>query len=367
MKDKKAVSKKASANEADSKNQAVKKRDKSSAVKAVLLILAAAATAAAFVFSNELFGADSIFNREEGISVNHFVNEVFRAVPDVIRTVQIITIAALISVIVRFIMRISFAKTSRSITVIKLINNLIRWIIIIVGALIILGIWGVNVTALVASAGVLTLIIGLGAQSLVADIVAGVFIVCEGEFLVGDIVIIDGCRGTVQEIGIRTTKIVDAGGNVKIINNSEIKSVINQTQELSLAQCTVGIEYSESLERVEKIIREELPAMAARIEGIEEGPEYKGVSELAESSVNLLFTAKCKEGSLFQVQRDLNREIKLLFDRNNINIPFPQLVVSAPQPAGRSSARKGAAGKTASAKKAGTRAAGAESKKTKRA
>lgn len=342
-----------------------KKKHKKLAVKTVFLIIAVAITALAFVFSSEIFGENSIFNEE--ITGNHFINSVYRLLPEVIRTVQIITVGALASMAIRGVTRLSFGRSSRSITVIKLVNNLIRWVIIIVMALVILGTWGVDVTTLIASAGVLTLIIGLGAQSLVADIVAGVFIVCEGEFLVGDIVIIDGCRGTVQEIGIRTTKIVDAGGNVKIINNSEIKSVVNQTQELSLAQCTVGIEYSESLERVEKILKAELPAMAARIEGIEEGPEYKGVSELADSSVNLLFTAKCKEGSLFQVQRDLNREIKLLFDRNNINIPFPQLVVSAPQPAGRSSARKGAAGKTASAKKAGTRAAGAESKKTKRA
>ena len=85
-------------------------------------------------------------------------------------------------------------------------------------------------------AGVLALIIGLGSQSLVADILAGIFIVFEGEFQVGDIVIIDGWRGEVKEIGIRTTKLVDVGGNIKIVNNSEIKTIINQTQELSLAK-----------------------------------------------------------------------------------------------------------------------------------
>lgn len=326
------------------------------ATKSIFLLLAVGITVCAFIFSNFFFGADSVFKREEVITGNHLLDGIIRAVPDVLRTVQIITVAVLINTCIRFIMLLSFAKTSRSITVIKLINNLIRWVVIIVAALITLSAWGVNVTALVASAGVLTLVIGLGAQSLVADIVAGVFIVCEGEFLVGDIVIIDGCRGTVQEIGIRTTKIVDAGGNVKIINNSEIKSVINQTQQLSLAQCTVGIEYSESLERVEKIINAELPAMAQRIEGIAEGPFYKGVSELAESSVNLFFTARCKEDSLYQVQRDLNREIKLLFDKNNINIPFPQVVVTAAkQGKERQTAKVVKSGKTPASKKDGVK------------
>ena len=79
--------------------------------------------------------------------------------------------------------------------------------IVIIAAFAILSTWGVNTSTLLASAGVLTLVIGLGAQSLVADVVAGLFIVIEGEYLVGDIVVIDGWRGTVKEIGIRTTKV----------------------------------------------------------------------------------------------------------------------------------------------------------------
>ena len=296
--------------------------------KFFFLILAAGITVAAFVFSSQLFGENSVFlNQPFG---NQFLNAVYGFIPDAIRTVQIITIAAFINLFIRFITSKSFAKTNRSMTVVKLINNMVRWLIMIVTVLVVLAVWGVDVTTLIASAGVLTLVIGLGAQSLVADIVAGIFIVCEGEFLVGDIVVIDDCRGTVQEIGVRTTKIVDSSGNVKIINNSEIKSVMNQTQELSVAKCTVGIEYGESLERVEKVIENELPAMSRKIADVVEGPQYKGVSELGASSVNLLFIAKCREENLYQVQRDLNREIKLLFDRNNINIPFPQVVVNEP-------------------------------------
>lgn len=178
--------------------------------------------------------------------------------------------------------------------------------------------------------GVLSLVIGLGAQSLVADIIAGLFIVIEGEYQIGDIVIIDDWRGTVQEIGIRTTKIVDAGGNVKIINNSEVKSIVNQTQELSVAKAYIGIEYGESIPRVEIVIRDNLEKIKERIPAIVEGPYYKGVDALSASSVDLLFVAKCKEEDIYQVQRDLNRELKLMFDANNINVPFPQIVVNEP-------------------------------------
>lgn len=190
--------------------------------------------------------------------------------------------------------------------------------------------WGVDTATLLASAGILTLIVGLGAESLVADIVAGIFMVFEGEFQVGDIVIINDWRGTVQEIGIRTTKIVDAGGNINIVNNSQITTVVNQTQEILQASVTVGVEYGESLPRVEIVIRDNLETIKEHIPAIIEEPYYKGVSALGASSVDLPFIAKCREKDIFQVQRDMNRELKLLFDANNIGIPFPQVVVNQP-------------------------------------
>jgi len=188
----------------------------------------------------------------------------------------------------------------------------------------------VNTTALVASVGIMALIIGLGAQSLIADVIAGLFIVFEGEYKVGDIIVIDGWRGTVLEIGIRSTRIVDAGGNVKIINNHAISAVINQTKQLSVAKAYIGIEYGESLQRVELVIKNNLANIKKNIPQIVEGPFYKGVDALGESSVDLLFMANCKEEDIYIVQRAMNRELKLLFDQNNINIPFPQVVVNDP-------------------------------------
>ena len=191
-----------------------------------------------------------------------------------------------------------------------------------------MGAWGADTTMMLASAGVLALIIGLGSQALVQDILAGIFIVFEGDFQVGDIVIIDGWRGEVKSIGIRTTKLVDAGGNIKIMNNADIRSIVNQTQELSVAKCYVGVSYGDRIEAIEKVIADNLDAIKEKIPAIVEGPYYKGVSELADSAVVLLFVAKCKENDIYQVQRDLNREIKIVFDDNNVNIPFPQVTVS---------------------------------------
>ncbi len=296
--------------------------------KLLLIAVCVTVTVAAFVLSPYIYGEESVFNRS--VSNNVTLQTAYQKTPALIKSVQIITIAALLSAAVRWLLGRMFKKSNRGITVAKLAGSFIRWIILIAGALMVLGAWGVNTSTLIASAGILSLVIGLGAQSLVADIIAGLFIVLEGEYQVGDIVVIDDWRGTVQEIGIRTTKIVDAGGNVKIINNSSISSIVNQTQELSVAKSYISIEYGESIPHVERIISENLEGIRQRIPSIVDGPFYKGVNELAASSVDLLFVAKCREEDVYQVQRDMNRELKLLFDQNKINIPFPQIVLNQP-------------------------------------
>ena len=292
----------------------------------IVLGLFAVGVVISFVFNKKIFGSETIFVPIEG--QGEFVNYMMvTGFPAIIRTVQIIVIAAVASIILSLLAKITF-ESKKTITITLLLLNLLKWIIAIVSVFFILAAWGADTTMMLASAGVLTLIIGLGSQALVQDILAGIFIVFEGDFQVGDIVIIDGWRGEVKAIGIRTTKLVDAGGNIKIVNNSDIRSIVNQTQELSVAKCYVGISYGDRIEKVEKIIADNLPKIKEKIPAIVEGPFYKGVTELGESSVNLLFVAKCKESDIYQVQRDLNRQIKIMFDDNNIGIPFPQITVS---------------------------------------
>lgn len=232
--------------------------------------------------------------------------------------------------IVRFVLGKFGLLLHKGRAIINLTCSLIKYAAVIVLVFMILKTLGVDTTAILAGIGILGLIVGLGAQPLIADIIAGLFIVFENVFEVGDIIVVDGFRGTVDDIGIRTTRIEDVGGNIKVINNADIKTLVNMTQALSVANCEMSIEYGESLERVEAILSEALPAIKEAIPEIKEGPFYKGVSALSDSSVNLKFIAKCEEGSRYQVERDLNRQFKLLFDKNNINIPFPQIVVNQP-------------------------------------
>lgn len=301
---------------------------KSFIIKTVLLAVFTLAVILSLVFSDALFGEASVFYND--ISENSVVNAIYKKIPALIRSIQIIVIAVLISMAVRWLMRKSLARSKRGITIVKLLDSFIKYLIAIVALLMVLGAWGVDTATLLASAGILGLVVGLGAQSLIADIIAGMFIVFEGSYQVGDIVVIDDWRGTVDEIGIRTTKIKDAGGNIKVINNSAISSVINQTKNLSWASITVGIEYGESLERVENVIKDNLEDIKSKIPSIVEGPFYKGVASLGASSVDLKILAKCREEDIYSVQRELNRAVKLMFDKNNINIPFTQVVVNQP-------------------------------------
>ncbi len=302
--------------------QAVRKKFKSlGAVKLTLLAVLAVGTVLSYVFYNYIFAENSVFTQDYG---SKFLNDVMGMIPKLIRCWQIITITAIITTLILLVISKSFTKTQRSITVSRLVCNLIRWIVTIALVIVVLAVWGVDTTALITGAGVITLIVGLGMQSLISDVVAGLFIVFENEFNIGDIITVDGFRGEVISMGIRTTKL-KAAGNVKIFNNSEIRGVLNQTVEPSTAKTLIDIEYGESLARIDGIIAEKLKDL--KIEGIIGEIVYEGVNELGASGVTLLFTAKCYEGDIFAVQRAMNKQLKTMFDENGINIPFNQIVV----------------------------------------
>ena len=223
-------------------------------------------------------------------------------------------------------------KNNSAKTTFLLLGNLLKYVAAIAFVLVTLGVWGVDTAAIVTGSAVLALVIGLGCQTLISDIVAGIFMLFEGDIKVGDIVVIDGWRGTVQQIGLRRTKIEDAVGNINIVNNSSISNIINNTQDLSVAVVEVGTEYNESILRIEEVIEKALPEMKKHIPAIVDGPFYKGVSALGDSSVNIKLMSQCHEEDKYQVERDLNREIKLLFDANKINIPFTQVVLNQRDP-----------------------------------
>ncbi len=301
----------------------VKQRIKSMGVaKLTVLALMIAGTVCSFVFNDYIFPADSVFNR--GISDSEFINDLLAFVPKIIQAARITTVILVFTTAGLAALNRAFHKNQRQITVVRLINNMVKCVATVIIIIAVLALWGIDTTALITGAGVLTLIVGLGMQSLISDVVAGLFIVLENEFNVGDIVTIDGFRGTVVSIGIRTTKL-DALGNIKIVNNSDIRGVLNQTVNPSTAKSLIDIEYGESLERVEEIVKTKLPDI--KVEGVLGSISYDGVAALGASGVTLQFTALCNEGDIFAVQREMNKRLKTMLDENGVGIPFNQLVV----------------------------------------
>jgi small conductance mechanosensitive channel len=203
-----------------------------------------------------------------------------------------------------------------------------KYFIIFIGVIFILAAWGVETSTLLVSLGLIGLVVSFSAQSLIEDMISGIFIIIEKQYEVGDIITLDGFRGQVLEVNLRTTKFLDPSNNdIKFITNSQIKSVINLSRKLSLASCFMSIEYSADLKKIETICTNFLPSLKDKYEEIVDVPFYMGVSELSDSAVILRFGSFCEEKNKFKVQRILNRELKLLFDENSITIPFPQIVV----------------------------------------
>lgn len=291
----------------------------------VLFLLFLAGTIVVFVFYNQIYGEDSLFY--ETVSDNAFINWCYQHIPALIGSIQVIVVSVALNYLLKFLMHFTLAHTSKGITIAQILGSFLKWALAIASILVILALWGVDTTALVASAGVLTLVVGLGAQSLIADIIAGLFIVFEEEFEVGDIIVLDGWRGTVVEIGIRTTRVQDAGGNIKIVNNSEIKAVINQTKQSSVAKCYLNINYEEDLDKVQKVADENLAEVSKQVKGLLSDIQYRGVSEFSSSGVTLFFMAKCKEPDIFQIQRDMNKVLKQMLEKNGIYLAYQNIVV----------------------------------------
>ncbi|MBO5551853.1 MAG: mechanosensitive ion channel, partial [Lachnospiraceae bacterium] len=220
---------------------------------------------------------------------------------------------------------------SRGETIISMLISFARYIAVIGTVFYCAKLLGAPTDTLLASAGILTVVVGLGAQSLVTDVLAGLFIIFEKAFKVGDIIKVEPeeWRGRVLEIGIRNTRVMDIdANNVKIIHNSSLNQIVNLSDLPTYCYTTIGIEYSEGLSRVEEIIKAELPDIRKRIPEATEGPLYCGVSELGDSAVILKFRTSCRNEDYLRVRYAVNRELKLLFDRHSINIPFPQVVIN---------------------------------------
>lgn len=222
------------------------------------------------------------------------------------------------------------AAELRTKTLDKIIISIYRITVLFIGLLMILSELGVNIAPLFAGAGIFALAIGFGAQDLVKDVVAGIFILFENQYRVGDVVELEGASGTVEKITLRITVIRSVDGNVHYIPNGSIEQATNKTMEYSKVNLTIGVAYGTDIDRVEKIIDQIGKQIATEKEWADqiiEAPHYLRVTELGDSSVEVKMVGKTKPNKQWGVTGELRKRILKSFEKEKIEIPFPQMVV----------------------------------------
>lgn len=244
------------------------------------------------------------------------------------RLIAMVLFMILLSSLISWILSVIKPKTSRGRTAVSFAGSILSYFYVIAGILWGLSILGVNISAIFAGVSVLVLALSFGAESLIEDVITGLFLTFDSQFNVGDIIEIGGFRGTLEQIGVRACYIRDAGNNVQIINNSDIRKILNRSSATSKAVCDVSVSYDADLEEVEKVLIGLLPQIKLDHEDVFlSAPTYVGVQDLGASGIDLRVVAEVNEKDIFSAPRIMRRDIKIGFDKAGVEIPFTQIVI----------------------------------------
>lgn len=193
--------------------------------------------------------------------------------------------------------------------------------LLIIVSVIILQINGVNVSSIIASLGVITVIVGFALQDALKDIIMGINIVIDDYFSVGDVLKIGDVEGKVIEIGLKSTRMKDINNeNIFVISNRNISEALNLSEQLDI---DIPLPYEEKVTKMEEII-DKMVEQIGQIENVTK-VEYKGLNQFADSAIYYKIRIFCKPELKPQIKRDANRIIKLELDENNISIPYKQI------------------------------------------
>jgi small-conductance mechanosensitive channel len=206
----------------------------------------------------------------------------------------------------------------RTKTIGKLLENIVSYVVNFVMIMMILNQLGIRLEPLLAGAGVVGLAIGFGAQSLVKDVITGFFIIFEDQFAVGDVVQIGTFKGSVEEIGLRVTRLKSWTGEVHFIPNGTITQVTNYSLHNSIAVVDVTIAYESDIDEAMEILRETVMKVYETNVSMVKPPEVLGVQTLGSSEMTLRTTVECKANTQAIVSRELFAEVKKAFDANSI-------------------------------------------------
>ena len=233
------------------------------------------------------------------------------------------------NIIKALVMRLSKTKyvDKKKKTIIALIKNIIKYLIMILVVLSILSVYGVDTKGIITSIGVAGVIIGLALQDMVADFLAGVLILFDNHYAIGDVVTIDGFTGEVVSFGLMTTKLKAATGEGMVIANSAFKKVINYSINNTTHYINIDVAYDTDIDLLEKTLNEMKPEIEA-IDGYVGNYKLLGIQEFASSSIKYMVMLECKNNVRFQVKRDFNMILKRHLNKAKIEIPYTKIDVN---------------------------------------
>jgi moderate conductance mechanosensitive channel len=221
-------------------------------------------------------------------------------------------------------------RTQRAQTMGALLKSIVTGVIASVVAMMVLAELGVNIAPLIASAGIIGVALGFGAQSLVKDFLSGIFMIFEDQYGVGDSVTFGDISGTIEDVSLRVTRLRDVDGTVWYLRNGEIMRVGNQSQNWSRTVLDIAVSYKEDVTRVRQLLQDvahELWTDDHYRDMVIEEPEVWGVQSLGPDSVVVRVTLKTMPQKQWKVAREMRERIKVRFDDEGIAMPHPQRVI----------------------------------------
>ena len=215
-------------------------------------------------------------------------------------------------------------SVQRARTLGSVLNNTATWIIASTVLILVLSELGFSVTALVASAGIIGAALGFGAQSVVKDVLNGLFMVFEDQLGVGDVVDLGMAEGVVERVGIRITEIRDVSGTLWFVRNGEILRVGNHTQDWSRVILDLPVPYESNIDEMQNVLLESAKSFAASPEWrrkVVEDPEVWGIQSLSAEAITLRLVVKVRAGEQWAAERALYRALKDSLDQRQVDIP----------------------------------------------
>lgn len=234
-------------------------------------------------------------------------------------------LSKMISSINRIDIKQSKGLYKRKNTVVVLVKSIIKYVIAIIVIILILGVYGVNTTSLIASLGVVTAIIGLAFQDTIKDFLAGVFLIFDNAYAVGDTVKINGFTGEVVGLGLKTTKIKAYTGEVMTLSNSSFTEVINYNLNNSKVVIKVPVGYDIDICKLENILND-IKDIIMEEEDVR-GMDLLGIDEFGDSAIKYAIIVECVALKHYGIKRKILGLIKKKFDEENIVIPYNQIDV----------------------------------------